>query len=483
MQIKKEPSKRPKISKKSDFIKKEFFPIELNSQENSNFMSTNIYSNFNTNSFIKGERVKEGEGEGEDESNLKITKINKALENDLNDQKNKFNFSYQNQNEKGIQEEVEDEDEELEIKKISNPNLIKNLNQNQNTNIPFLNYNKENFNAIDNLNNTLELDDQIKFSNQNLQNNQISLVSKILNQNYSNSLLPYGLVDTKLVQNFLMLMKKDLKIENKLEISITLNKTNNPTVLELFLEFEGAKILTNFLMELKDKINDQIYLSKNQNIYDAILLNIFNFCERLKISLHDLKYSKIGKMVNNFAKSYTNNKEIQLKSANLVKKWKKIVDDKKEKDKDKEKDKVKDKDREREKDKEREKDRDRDRDRDREKDREREKDKIKNLNPISNLNERDRERDREREREKEKEKSENNLLSKKKHNESIGNFGNGIDKNNKKYIIYKLSLLYFISIISIMNREINNLNSNIKYSFDIHIHTINILNKIIKCLI
>ena len=37
-----------------------------------------------------------------------------------------------------------------------------------------------------------------------------------------------------------------------------------------------------------------------QNIFDTILLNILIFCERLKISLHDLKYSKIGKMVNNF---------------------------------------------------------------------------------------------------------------------------------------------------------------------------------------
>jgi len=263
----------------------------------------------------------------------------------------------------------------------------------------------ENFNTIENINNTLELDDQFKITNQN--SNQNSLANKILNQNYSNTLLPYGLLDTKLVQNFLLLMRKDLKIENKLEVSITLNKTNNPAVLELFLEFEGAKILTNWLSELKEKINDQnhLSLSKMQNIFDTILLNILIFCERLKISLHDLKYSKIGKMVNNFAKSYTNNKEIQQKSINLVKKWKKIVDEKKEKDKER--------------------------------------------NSISN----------EKEREREREKSEN-LLSKKKHNEinSSGN-GNGSDKNNKKYIIYILFLLLnfiFIFINSMnMNREIN----------------------------
>jgi len=158
-----------------------------------------------------------------------------------------------------------------------------------------------------------------------------SSLGRLFNNYYQHSFLPNGITDTKLINSLILFMKKDLKLEVKHEISITLARTTNSVVLVRFLEFQGAEILSNWLHDIKEKIQDLPNSTNSQNYLNNILLNLLIFCERLNISLKDLKFSKIGKEVNKIAKLNLDNKEIHSKCVGLVNKWKKIVEETKEK--------------------------------------------------------------------------------------------------------------------------------------------------------
>lgn len=157
-------------------------------------------------------------------------------------------------------------------------------------------------------------------------------LGRLFNNYYQHSFLPNGITDTKLIHSLILFLKKDLKLEQKHEISITLARTSNNSVLQRFLEFEGAEILSNWLHEIKEKIQDLPTSStlSSKNYLNNILLNLLIFCEKLKISLKDLKFSKIGKEVNKIAKLNLDNKKIHAKCVALVHKWKKIVEETKE---------------------------------------------------------------------------------------------------------------------------------------------------------
>lgn len=157
-------------------------------------------------------------------------------------------------------------------------------------------------------------------------------LGRLFNNYYQHSFLPSGIFDTKLIHSLILFMKKDLKLELKHEVSITLARTSNNLVLQRFLEFQGAEILSNWLHEIKEKIQDlpNSSATASQNYLNNILLNLLIFCEKLKISLKDLKFSKIGKEVNKLAKLNLDNKEIHAKCVALVHKWKKIVEETKE---------------------------------------------------------------------------------------------------------------------------------------------------------
>lgn len=211
---------------------------------------------------------------------------------------------------------------------------------------------KNNFNEI--LNNNLEekfqkLENSENYINPNsdLNYNQIYEMEKnsanipvgiTFNNNYQNFLLPEGIQDPKLIHNLILFMDKDLKNELKYELSITLSKTKDSIVLQKFLELNGSEILSKWLQDIKDKLSFSSNSNTPDNILNNTLLNILKFCEKLQISLFDLKYSKIGKIINKIGKC-VNDREIQSKCLILVNKWKRIVEDIREKKVDIEKEK------------------------------------------------------------------------------------------------------------------------------------------------
>lgn len=198
----------------------------------------------------------------------------------------------------------------------------------------YINNNCQNNKKLENNNNNLSensFNSQNKSNNQNEENQYSSnSLGRLFNNYYQHSFLPDGIQDTRLINNLILFMKKDLKLDQKSEVAITLSKTNNPLVMQKFLEINGAEILSSWLQELREKLSD-LPNNVSQSFVDNILLNLLSFCEKLKISLQDLKYSKIGKVVNKISKCNLENKEIQTKCVELVNKWKKIVEETKEK--------------------------------------------------------------------------------------------------------------------------------------------------------
>jgi len=162
-------------------------------------------------------------------------------------------------------------------------------------------------------------------------NSNSASLGRLFNNYYQHSFLPKGITDSKIINSLIAFMKKDLKLEIKHEISITLARTQNNSVLQKFLEFEGADILSKWLQDIKEKIKDLPNSTNSQNYLNNILLNLLIFSEKLNISLSDLKFSQIGKQVNKIAKLNLENKEIHSKCVALVNKWKKIVEETREK--------------------------------------------------------------------------------------------------------------------------------------------------------
>ncbi len=194
------------------------------------------------------------------------------------------------------------------------------INKKSSSGVPQKNESEKSYKSVSSIDNTYS---------ENL-SSEASL-GRLFNNYYQRSFLPNGITDTKLINTLILFMKKDLKLEVKHEISITLARTSNNIILSRFLEYQGAEILSNWLHDIKEKIQDLPNSTNSQNYLNNILLNLLIFSEKLNISLKDLKFSKIGKEVNKIAKLNLDNKEIHSKCVALVNKWKRIVEETKEK--------------------------------------------------------------------------------------------------------------------------------------------------------
>jgi hypothetical protein len=86
---------------------------------------------------------------------------------------------------------------------------------------------------------------------------------------------------------------------------------------------QGASILADWISEYRDNIEAEEKV--DQRVYE-ILTNIFDFAERLPISMNDLKNSRLGKKVNKLGKCISD-KTIKLKCEYVVEKWKRMIDD------------------------------------------------------------------------------------------------------------------------------------------------------------
>lgn len=134
--------------------------------------------------------------------------------------------------------------------------------------------------------------------------------------------------EPKQVAGIISAIKKDNKLEIRKELSIALDNISNPNCLTRFLQLNGTTHLGYWIDDYREEIETKDNI--NHKVFD-ILHNILNFCDKLPISVHDLKISKIGKKINKLGKCLEGEREIKSKCEELVLRWKKMLENLKDK--------------------------------------------------------------------------------------------------------------------------------------------------------
>ena len=141
----------------------------------------------------------------------------------------------------------------------------------------------------------------------------------------------FKIEDAKDVQNIISLIKKENKLENRLKISLALRKLDSSYLLNKFVTLNGNQNLGYWIEDYKEEIESRGRVE--ERVYE-VLNNILTFCNNLPITVHELKTSKIGKKINKLGKC-VEDKYIKHKCEELVSRWKKLIEnikDKKHKD-------------------------------------------------------------------------------------------------------------------------------------------------------
>lgn len=130
-------------------------------------------------------------------------------------------------------------------------------------------------------------------------------------------------VEARTLPGLVTSMRRDKKLEDRLQMSSVLAKMEDPNLLSKFMQLHGASVLSDWISEYKEKFEKDENIN---NIILEILLNVLNLADKLPISVADLKSSKIGRKINKLGKIVSNN-AIKLKCEELVEKWKRMFED------------------------------------------------------------------------------------------------------------------------------------------------------------
>jgi hypothetical protein len=157
------------------------------------------------------------------------------------------------------------------------------------------------------------------------------LYSSIKNESNQTALIHIPKIEEpKQVASIISSIKKENKIEIRKELSNALENITNPNCLTRFLQLNGTTHLGYWIDDYREEIETKNNI--DGRVFE-ILENILNFCDKLPISVHDLKISKIGKKINKLGKCLENEKIIKSKCEDLVHRWKKMIEDMKDKKK------------------------------------------------------------------------------------------------------------------------------------------------------
>jgi len=140
-----------------------------------------------------------------------------------------------------------------------------------------------------------------------------------------------GIIEAKGMNCLISMMKKETKLENKNFLLTILNNTSYHPAIERFMQLQGTNLLSDWISEIKEKIEKKEKYEKSEKFTLTLdILNLMlNICNKLPISVSDLKNSQIGKNINKLGKCITD-KQIKQKCETMVNKWKKLISDTKE---------------------------------------------------------------------------------------------------------------------------------------------------------
>jgi len=93
------------------------------------------------------------------------------------------------------------------------------------------------------------------------------------------------------------------------------------------IELKGLTILSKWLREYKVSVAGGTDLTRDEEI---IVTNIICLCERIHLSINDLKTSKIGKNINSLGKALSEECQVKRLCEEIVAKWRQMIDDNEE---------------------------------------------------------------------------------------------------------------------------------------------------------
>ena len=126
------------------------------------------------------------------------------------------------------------------------------------------------------------------------------------------------------LQNFIKKLPKCHTISSRLTSTKNILDINNKELYQKFIELKGLLIISNWLKEYKKSIVSGTDLTPDE---ECINLNIINLCQKIHLSINDLKNSKIGKNINSLGKVLPERNPLRKKCEEIISKWKKMLED------------------------------------------------------------------------------------------------------------------------------------------------------------
>ena len=125
------------------------------------------------------------------------------------------------------------------------------------------------------------------------------------------------------LQSFIKKLQKCHTISSRLTATKNLLDIKTHELYQKCIELKGLTILSSWLKEYKKSVQGGTDLTRDE---EFIVINIIYLCERIHLSINDLKTSKIGKCINSLGKVLPEGCNVQKHCEQIVSKWREMID-------------------------------------------------------------------------------------------------------------------------------------------------------------
>ena len=125
------------------------------------------------------------------------------------------------------------------------------------------------------------------------------------------------------LQSFVKKLPKCHTISSRLTATKNLLEIRNNELYQKCIELKGLSYLSSWLKEYKKSVSGGTDLTRDE---EFIVINIIDLCERIHLSINDLKISKIGKNINSLGKALPKGCNVRKHCEEIVSKWREMID-------------------------------------------------------------------------------------------------------------------------------------------------------------
>ena len=126
------------------------------------------------------------------------------------------------------------------------------------------------------------------------------------------------------LQSFIKKLPRCHTISSRLTATKNLLDIKNNELYQKCIELKGLSYLSNWLKEYKKSVASGIDLTRDE---EFIVINIIYLCERIHLSINDLKTSKIGKNINSLGKALHEGNNVKKHCEEIVAKWREMIEE------------------------------------------------------------------------------------------------------------------------------------------------------------